>query len=580
MRHLKAITVGCSALLVLICLSVAAGEPRQNGHPLRYWLKQYWSASEEEQRSKSEAETAIRAIGAKKAVPELLRLVAVKDSPARRWLEKNSERYHLQFLAPRSVTEMQVDGITGFEVLGTNAAFATAQLTELLKDGELAFVAARCLEYLGKAAEPALCQCLTNQDSSVRELALAPLASVTDSVELYVERIKPLLGDPDSAVRCATVAAIGVQIEAPDLALPILIPALDSNDEGVVQAAAEQLGNFGTNACGALARLVLLAKESRPNPARVALEAIPKIAPSEAVGILSNTATNGNPKLMHTAITQLRAILPDLALCLLLDQLRSSDPLRKSAAIGVSGTYDATTPGLASALKNAAADSDPEISRRATITMRHLVQKQKEARGGRLEIAGEPDYQQKTLGQWLDLREREGGLSTNAVRALKQMGTNAIPALLARLTYREPIFDLPDDDVGLGAAFGLIALEEKAVPALPRLGTLVDSENERCALRAMIATMGTGVQAMPYVIAGLTNRHSLVRSEAAGLISGLGGRFPEVRNQAMPCLAALLNDPVYEVRVSATNRLREMDPKLAARLGIKPEPAVRVAPGR
>jgi HEAT repeat protein len=566
-------------LLLAVGLAAVAREPRHKGHPLRYWLHQYWNASEEEQKLKTEAASAVRAIGAKKAVPELLYLVSVKDGPVREWMEKNGEKYHIPFRPKESATDLQLDGITGFEILGTNAAFAASDLAALLKDKELAFVAVRCLDYLGKAAEPALCQAITNQDRSVREWALAPLASVTDTVELYVERIKPLLQDPDASVRCSALQAIGAQRQAPDLALPILVAALDAKDDGVARTAADQVGNFGTNALGAFSRLVMLSKGNREDPARAALGALARIAPSEAVGILSNTVVNGNPNLMHAAITQLRPLGEDLALRLLLEQVRSSDQIRRSKAVDAAGIFEATTPGLADALNFAATNSGPELSQHITMIMVHLVQKQRGKNGSRVDIPGEPSYRGKPLSEWLEMREREGGLATNAVRALNQMGTNVVPALLARLTYREPIFGLADDNVSMGAVYGLWALEEKAAPALPTLRQLMDDENEHLALRALVATIGAGKAALPCIAGGLTNGHAEVRSQAAGLLtSDWASRFSKAREGVTPQVIKLLDDPDRDVRVSVTNDLWDMDPKLATKLGIEPSP-VHIAPG-
>jgi len=562
-------------LLLLACQGAEGGEPRHNGRPLKYWLHQYWLASEEKQKEKAEAEVAINAIGAKKAVPELLYMAAVKDGPVRRWLEKNGEKYHVKFLQPETISELQLDAITGFEVLGTNASFATGKLTELLQDNGLAFVATRCLALVGKTAEPALCQCLTNQDSEVREFALGPLASVTETVELYVDRVKPLLQDQDTSVRCATIVAIGAQTQAPDLALPLLLPELDSKDNGVAREVAEQLGNFGTNAAESSPRLILMAEGEREDPAKAALTAIPKVAPSKAVGILSNTVAIGNPNLMYTAVSQLRPIQEELALHLLIEQLRSPEQLRKLRAVEVAATYEATTPGLADALKAAAKDSSSDLSRQAKLTMRGLVQKHKEKNGTRVDIAGEPSYEGKSLGEWLEMREREGGLATNAVVALNHMGTNLIAVLVGRLSYREPIFDLPDENVSMGAAFGLMALKEKAVPALPQLRSLMNSEDQGLALRAMIATVGTGKEAASCIIAGLTNNHPVVRSEAASVLScDWSAQFPDVREMAKIEIVKLLEDPDPDVRVSATNDLWEMDRKLALKNGIKPVPSV------
>lgn len=571
-----------AAIIALLVIGAAAlvWEPRQNGHPLQYWLHQYWFSSEQEQKLKKEAEGAIRAIGATKAVPELLRLVRTKNGPIRRWLEQNGERYHLRFVQPPPVDELHLDGITGFEVLGTNAAFATGRLTELLKDEELAFMAVRCLSYLGKAAEPALCQCLTNGDSSVREWAISSLASVTESVELYVDRIKPLLNDTNENVRCSALEAIGVQTEAPELAVPLLLQSLQSNDREFAKVGANALGNFGTNAASALPRLVVLAQEGAENPARAALAAIAKIDSTGSVAILSNTIVTGNPNLMYTAVSELRTITPELALRLLIDQLRSPDKARRSSAIGTAGGYEATTPGLAPALKAAAKDDDPELARRATFTMRCIARKEREKNGTRVEIATEPRYEGKSLGEWLEMRRREGGLSTNAVKALQHMGTNVVPALLARLDYHDPMFELPDEEVSIGAVFGFMALKEGAVLALPELRKLMDSDNDGLALRAMIATVGADEQAVGCILEGLTNRHGTVRSEAANLLtSEWAAKYPKLRQSGVPLVAKLLDDAEENVRATATNTIHALDPKLAKKLGVASQPSVYTVPG-
>jgi HEAT repeat protein len=167
------------------------------------------------------------------------------------------------------------------------------------------------------------------------------------------------------------------------------------------------------------------------------------------------------------------------------------------------------------------------------------------------------------------LWQEETGLSTNAVDALRQMGTNLIPALLARLTYKEPVFNMDDYDVGMGAARALIALGDDAKPALPALAALMESDSEDTALRAMIATLGTGTNAMPCLLKGFTNRSPVVRSEAAHFITGWGAQFSEQQKQAIPYVIKLLEDPDEQVRTSATNQLKELDPQAAAKTGIK-----------
>src|SRR5436190_11278569 len=159
--------------------------------------------------------------------------------------------------------------------------------------------------------------------------------------------------------------------------------------------------------------------------------------------------------------------------------------------------YDVITPEIADALKSAANDTDPEIAKRAMITMRQMLRKQKEATSADVQIPNEPHYQGKPLSTWLKMRKAGWELSGNAAEALRQMGTNVIPALLARLSYREPAFNLSDYDVNLEAVGALISLRDDAKPALPALTAFMETNDHDLALHAMLATLATGADAAP-----------------------------------------------------------------------------------
>jgi len=183
----------------------------------------------------------------------------------------------------------------------------------------------------------------------------------------------------------------------------------------------------------------------------------------------------------------------------------------------------------------------------------------------------EPGWNGKRLGEWLGTRLEGGGDFTPAAKdAINHLGTNAIPALLKRVSFARPPYCFGAIQINLDAANGFIALGEKAGPALPELQVLMNSTHEEVALAAMIATCGTGSNAMPFLIRGLTNDFPHVRNCAADtLTSGFGKGFPELRRQAMPILVSLLGDTDEDVRGSATNALKEIDPIAAARAGIK-----------
>lgn len=186
-------------------------------------------------------------------------------------------------------------------------------------------------------------------------------------------------------------------------------------------------------------------------------------------------------------------------------------------------------------------------------------------------FSDEPSCNGRRLGQWLRTRVEDGADFTPAAKtAIKQLGTNAIPALLKRLTYVRPPYCFSPIQINLDAAAGFIALSEQAGPVLPKLWTLMDSTHKEVALAAMIASFGTGSNALPFFIKGLTNSFPEVRSCAANVLSGGSAkRFPELSHPALPLLAKLLTDPDADVRANATNALKELDPVLAAQTGIK-----------
>jgi HEAT repeat protein len=567
------ITIGLTVVFVagFLFVFLHAREPRYQGRTLTSWLEQCSDTPLMETQRLTEAQEAVRAIGTQKALPKLLKLVEAKDDLVSTWIIAKSEKFRIRFFHWRSTLDFQLQGIAGFEVLGTNAAPAVGELTKLLNDKELAFVAARCLENIGKPAESALCQCLANGDWHVRHLSVSALASVTDDVEVYLARVKDRLKDTEPSVRFATVQAVGEQNNAPELAVPLLIAALEDADDAVSSQAASALSGFGTNAASAFSTLTNLLNGSRQTQTRAALKALAAIAPAQALPVLSNAVVNGSSTTLGAALKNLKAIAPELGLQMTLAQFHSPDSRRRLRAVSVVTDYDVATPGIADALKSAAADPDPEIAKRAVMTMMEMLRKQKETKGGYVQMSNEPSYQGKTLGEWLKMGKEGWELSTNAVEALRQMGTNVIPALVARVAYREPVFNLYDYDTSMEAVGALISLRERAKPALPALTALMDSDDQDPALHAMLATCGMGTNAIPCLIKGLTNRFPIVRGEAANYLTQgvLGVPSSEQRKQAIPLLIKLLNDPDENVRRNATNELKVLDPKAAAEAGIK-----------
>jgi HEAT repeat protein len=560
---------------ILGALIVCTRQPRYHGRTLTSWLQQGFETSLDETQRLAEVQNAVRAIGAKKALPKLLKLVEAKDDPASLWIIdagdklRISDEIGLRFIRWHSAQDFRWLGVTGFRIFGTNGAPAAEALGKFLSDKFLnernhTLAIECCLESIGKPAEPVICRALTNQDAAIRQWSIDNLAAVTDDVEVYIARIKPRLQDSSDAVRGTAVDAIGIQTSAPELAVPLLVEAL--KDSAVSANAANALGNFDTNALVAFPILTNLVEHGDANVAGAALKTLIVIAPDRALPIFTNYLARGKPGI-NDALRALTEVMPDKALPMVLARLQSPNLAMRREAFGLLRHYPVTSQ-IDSAMQTVVTDSDSAL---ALAAKGFLTDQYATNHPDAFLFPDEPSYNGKRLGEWLETRIEGGGDFTPAAKdAIHQVGTNAIPALLKRLTYVRPPYCFNPFQININAADGFIALGEQAKPALPELWLLMDSTNKDTALTAMIATCGTGSNAMPFLIKGLTNPFANVRGQAANiLMEGVGDKFPEQRKQAIPLFVKLLNDPDDDVRMNATNQLKEIDPAAAAKAGIK-----------
>jgi len=559
---------------ILGALIVCTRQPRYQGRTLTSWLRQYSCTSLDEPQRRQEAQSAVRAIGTKKALPKLLNLVEAKDDLISLWLIDKTDQFRIRLLKWNSLEDyerirwhsaedFQQLGIAGFEVLGTNAAPAAGKLGKLLNEKKHAFTAERCLVFIGKPAEPVICRALTNQDAAIRQWAIDKLAAVTDDVEVYIARIKPRLQDSSDAVRGTAVNDIGIQTSAPELAVPFLISAL--KDSHVNANAANALANFGTNALVAFPILTNLVEHGDTNVAGAALRTLIVIAPEQSLPILTNCIARGKPD-TGGALEALRDVAPDKALSIILDRFQSPDLSARRLAFRLL-CRDPMTPKIESAMQTAAADSDSVVAERAK---KVLTEKYQTEHPFEPQFLDDPSYEGKRLGEWLKMHDSDGFLSQDATNAIQHLGTNAIPALFQRLVYAKPPFRLPAWEINMEAVRGFITLGEQGVPALPKLQALMDGTNQNLVLYAMVSALGTGTNAIPVLNKGLTNQFADVRGEAAHhLAEGIADRFPEHRKEIISLLVKLLNDPDPDVRQNVRGDLNEIESAMSAKSGIK-----------
>jgi len=557
----KSAAIGFLLALAAIILVVGHrnSEPKYQGRTLTSWLEQYSDPSIHDKRL-GEAEAAVRAMDPAEVLPKLLEFIQVRDSRFKTWLTDKAEEHEFPMLHGRDADKLQRQGIAGIEILGTNGAPAVGKLNQLLDDKDCAVVAVCCLEQIGRPAETALCRGLTNQDWQVRQVAVTALAGATDDVEVYIARIKDRLNDSELRVRQTTVSVLGLQTNAPELAVPLLITALADTNINLSANAATTLSAFGTNAATAFPTLVALANTRGAGPRGATLNAMVAIDPAASLPILSNLVVSGPANQLASALQAMETIAPELSHTLTLAAARSEETARRMYVLSVLKRRDPLPPGFSAALKAAAADSSPEVARRATTIIHWILETRKADQTNHLQLPDEPSYQGRSLGEWLETLQVGGEFSTNTVNALRQMDTNVIPALVARVNYHDPEFGVPDSEVIGNAAMALIALGDLTLPALPNLTSMMDSRERDCALWAMTASIGTGSNAVPCLVKGLTNQIPDVRNSAIDILfSEWSTNFPALRNQARPLLEDLLNDPDENVRTSAASSLDELD---------------------
>lgn len=171
----------------------------------------------------------------------------------------------------------------------------------------------------------------------------------------------------------------------------------------------------------------------------------------------------------------------------------------------------------------------------------------------------EPSYQGRTLTEWL-LYERPAeapAVTRNPqVEAIRHIGTNALPFLLKWGQYEPPAWrrvaraavwrlncgirlDDPQADRAEAAWLGFQILGAEASPAIPGLAKLMNGRNSFLAYKAVCALGDIGRDALPVLVAGLTNQQADIRVPSVsciGAVRNLGTNKNLVVNALIECL--------------------------------------------
>lgn len=172
----------------------------------------------------------------------------------------------------------------------------------------------------------------------------------------------------------------------------------------------------------------------------------------------------------------------------------------------------------------------------------------------------EPAFAGKTLNAWLQQYRSTGGdpdkieQNTQAIKAVRSIGTNAIPTLLKMIRAKTSSkFGLSDLNVkGVDGFFILGAAASNAVPELLEIMDENESPSSQASAAHALAGIGPGATvAIPALARLATNSQSKIRSFAFMVLAKISASY----NLTMPIATHALNDTNYLVSYSAMDLL-------------------------
>jgi len=184
----------------------------------------------------------------------------------------------------------------------------------------------------------------------------------------------------------------------------------------------------------------------------------------------------------------------------------------------------------------------------------------------------EPEFQGRSLNEWLQDYGKSQALNNNANEAFRQMGTNALPRLLAIIrspkpSWKERMLDLARNqnwykvsspvpiDQRTRAGWALNALGPTSRSATPELIQLL--QRDETALPAVTALSGLMPESAPVLINAFTNQNVAVRRaiSSALLVYVIRADGRMVKTNFLTAFVRNLKDKDYIVRSDAAGAL-------------------------
>jgi len=211
-------------------------ESKYRGHSVSWWLEDLHEAvGSHNADEKERAVNAIRGAGTN-ALPVLLHILRVHDSPAKTLFMRLAGKRILSRLHVLSANQSRFEAALGYEVLGPAASSQVPALVDALQNDSLPNVrhyAAEVLGMIGPPAEPATSALIVtakDRDALLRLSSLGALNRIHPNPELAIPAFMAALDDPDqSLTRELAANALGSYGPQAKAAVPILLRTLATN---------------------------------------------------------------------------------------------------------------------------------------------------------------------------------------------------------------------------------------------------------------------------------------------------------------------------------------------------------------
>jgi HEAT repeat protein len=319
------------------------------------------------------------------------------------------------------------------QIRGPAAKTVPALLTALRDDADegVRAEAAEALSKFGPKAQdavPGLAAALKDRDASVREQAAWGLSCIGPAARQAVPAlIEALRNSKSSDERTRIAQALGGIGPAAKAAVPSLIDALADSGGYVQRWAAIALGNIGPDARAAVPALMKLAKD-RGNPEWYhAMTALGRIGPDAKAAVPKLMAIardlRAYPPAREAAARAVIKIDPPLAARENMETAHLNIRLGKVPAVRLApraGTSEEETKRVRTLVAKLADIKDPDFGLSATVTGHAF--------------APLPEHSNWEMG----LLTGERAKTSDAFRALVEMGPSALPVLLEALQDRTP----------------------------------------------------------------------------------------------------------------------------------------------